>query len=449
MKRFMLAGVLMITAVCIVFVSCRKNEGEASGGNTSSSAKVEELVFWTSAGDRELECYTLLVDQWNKENPSIQVTLEQIAGGSTDITKLMTAVRGGVGPDIYMFDRFAVAQRAAEGLLADMTPYLDKIDPNLKDKYLESAWAETQWRGKTYALPQETDARALYYNPRLLKEAGADLSLFDPKNGPITWEKFKEISMQLNKKDTQGLYTQVGCIPWAFGNSGTYAFFYIFGAPIIDRKAGKLLLDGEPNALAAYQALYDWGSEMDPQKAQTFISSYAPPNNPPAQHAFMIEKVAMVLNGDWYMASLEMYAPELEYGVTYFPVAKAGDKPVTWIGGWSNIVPEGAKHPEAAVKFIHWACGPVGQREYVRITKHLPTYKSLYEEDIFSETHLFFRDLMQYAKSRPVLPIGSAMYSTLARVFSANNLHETTPAQALKDAQDELQPMLEKWLPLD
>src|SRR5688572_32591691 len=32
----------------------------------------------------------------------------------TDVTTLMTAVRGGTGPDLYLFDRFIVAQRAGE-----------------------------------------------------------------------------------------------------------------------------------------------------------------------------------------------------------------------------------------------------------------------------------------------------------------------------------------------
>lgn len=37
----------------------------------------------------------------------------QVPGDETDVSKLMTAVRGGVGPDVYHLDRFTTSQRAA------------------------------------------------------------------------------------------------------------------------------------------------------------------------------------------------------------------------------------------------------------------------------------------------------------------------------------------------
>ena len=45
--------------------------------------------------------------------------------------------------------------------------------PSASD-YLPFAWAETQYQGKTYALPFDTDARALWYNKDLITAAGQD-----------------------------------------------------------------------------------------------------------------------------------------------------------------------------------------------------------------------------------------------------------------------------------
>ena len=65
-----------------------------------------------------------------------------------------------------------------------------------------------------YALPTNTDARVLFYNKQLLREAGFDLSEFDPAQGPIAPDRFKEIAFKLNQTDASGAYTRLGFAPW-------------------------------------------------------------------------------------------------------------------------------------------------------------------------------------------------------------------------------------------
>src|SRR5688572_24388716 len=81
----------------------------------ASAQDATEVVFWTEHTEPDLSAMQMIVDNFNAENADVQVSLVQVVGDETDITKLMTAVRGGVGPDIYLLDRFTVAQRAAEG----------------------------------------------------------------------------------------------------------------------------------------------------------------------------------------------------------------------------------------------------------------------------------------------------------------------------------------------
>ena len=58
-----------------------------------------------------------IVEAFNTANPDICVKMTIVPGAETDIAKLLTSIRGGVAPDVYMADRFTVAQRAAEGVL--------------------------------------------------------------------------------------------------------------------------------------------------------------------------------------------------------------------------------------------------------------------------------------------------------------------------------------------
>src|SRR4029079_9681731 len=124
----------------------------------------------------------------------------------TDVAKLLTSIRGGVAPDVYMADRFTVPQRAAEGVLA---PLPDAVAGMASD-YLPFAWAETQFQGKTYALPFDTDARALWYNKDLITAAGQDPAQLDMSKGPATIEAVTKIADAINKKDSSGNYSVMG-----------------------------------------------------------------------------------------------------------------------------------------------------------------------------------------------------------------------------------------------
>ena len=119
--------------------------------NPAGAQEATEVVFWTEHTEPDLSSMQNIVDSFNAENADVQVNLVQVVGDETDVTKLMTAVRGGVGPDIYLLDRFTVAQRAAEGLLQDLTDFIGEED--LSEVYIPFAWAEANFQGRTYALP--------------------------------------------------------------------------------------------------------------------------------------------------------------------------------------------------------------------------------------------------------------------------------------------------------
>lgn len=98
-----------------------------------------QLKFWlpSSLGVPEKAAYQAAADAFSKQNPSIKATVEAMPGSETDVAKLMTAVRSGAGPDLAVIDRFTVAQRAAAGLLADLTPFIKKEGKDLSQEYAE------------------------------------------------------------------------------------------------------------------------------------------------------------------------------------------------------------------------------------------------------------------------------------------------------------------------
>jgi multiple sugar transport system substrate-binding protein len=359
----------------------------------------------------------------------------------------MTAVRGGTGPDVYMLDRFTVAQRASDGLLEDLTADLAKLDPNLKSKYLAFAWDEDQYKGKTYGLPFDTDTRGLYYNKQMLRDAGIDPAELDKKNGPITLDRLREIARKIDTKDAQGNYTKIGFIPQA-EQGWHYTWGFLFGGEFADLKAGKVT-PTNPGVVAGFQYLYDYNKEMGVQQVQAFISSYMPQNNPPQNHPFITGHLAMMITGDWHLNTMRTYAPDVDYDITYIPSAKKGDKPSTWAGGWTFVVPTGSKKKEAAIRFIHWACGADGQRIYTRDSGHCPTLLSISNEAaIFTEKQDYFRQALSFTKSRPPLPVGALYWDALSTAQDMVVQNVQPPLQALQQAEQQVQPQLNKFLPL-
>jgi multiple sugar transport system substrate-binding protein len=439
MKRFLpVIGLLM---VCMIsFFSCQKKDGGAA-------AQAEKVVFWTSHGPPDNAILQNIAETYNATNPAVQVEFVQVPGSETDVTSLMTAVRGGTGPDVYMLDRFTVAQRASDGFLEDLTADLAKLDPDLKSKYLAFAWDEDQYRGKTYGLPFDTDTRGLYYNKQMLRDAGIDPAELDKQNGPITLDRLREIARKIDTKDAQGNYTKVGFIPQV-EQGWHYTWGFLFGGEFADLKAGKVT-PTDPGVVAGFQYLYDYNKEMGVSQVQTFISSYMPQNNPPQNHPFITGHLAMMITGDWFLNTMRTYAPDVDYDITYIPSAKQGDQPSTWAGGWTFVVPTGSKRKEAAIRFIHWACGADGQRIYTRDSGHCPTLLSISNETaIFTEKQDYFRQALSFTKSRPPLPVGALYWDALSTAQDMVVQNVQLPLEALQQAEQQVQPQLNKFLPL-
>ena len=406
---------------------------------------VKEVTFWTSHSDPDLITIKKIVQNFNDGHPDINVKLVQVPPGAnveTDVTKLMTAVRGGTGPDVYMLDRFVVAQRAADGLLQDLTPYMNNQD--VLAQHLEFARNEATFAGKPYALPFDTDARALYYNIDMLKAAGVDVSELDPKNGPITLARAGELAAKVDEKNAQGNYDKMGFIPW-FEQGWHYTYGFDFGGSFYDASSCQVTPTNK-EVVAAFQYAYDYAAQKGPQQVQAFRQAFTRPDLPPQQNPFISQQLAMIITGDWMLGNMQRYAPDVNYGVTYIPAATKGGKSVTWAGGWSVVMPQGAKEPEAAFEFMKYFAGEPGQKLYTTETQHMPTITSLLADNsLFKGRHKFFKDLLPDAKNRPPLPVGALYWDELTSAWEKTYLNQQEPLPALEQVASRVQPQLQPF----
>lgn len=408
------------------------------------AAAASEVTVWTSfTGDVELNAIKKIVDGFNKSQQDAQAKVVQVPSQSeSDVTKLMTAVRGGVGPDVYLFNRPFASQRAADGVLQDLTQYLKGED--LSGKYLEFAFNECKFNDQLFALPFDTDARALFYRKDMLAEVGVDEAELDPAKGPITLDRLHAISSLMDKKDSNGSYTRIGFVPW-FAQGWHYTWGYDFGGEFYSPE-GCAVTATNPGVVAGFNYMYEQAKAMGPKQVQEFMSSVNRPDAPPAQNPFYTGSLGFMISGDWELASMATYAPNVKYGVTHIPVPKAGDKPSSWSAGFSVVMPQGAKNPEGAISYMKYMAGEEGQRIYTKDTSHLPTFKALLEDDsLFDASHDFFRKMLSYSRSLPTTPVGALLWDELTTAQDKVKLNEATAEEALQVVEDRVQSQAQQY----
>lgn len=423
----------------------------ACGGNTPSGPPLAGCnsgttlaTFWTSHTPPDSDSLKRIVDAYNKQSTSTCVKMVQVPGSETDIAKLTTAVRSGTGPDVYMLDRFTVAERAAAGVLTDLSSFGAS---SLASNYVSFAWAEANFKGKPYALPFDTDTRALYYRKDILQAAGVDISALDPSKGPPTIDMIRTMANKVNHK-TNGAYDVVGFIPWI--NQGWhYTWGFAYGGSFFDSSSCKVTPD-DPKIVQAFTDMFtNWSKALGVDAVQTFLSSYSPPNQPAQQDPFLTGHLGFVVTGDWVLGQISTYVPNLNYGVTYIPVPHAGDAPATWAGGWSMVIPTGAKNASGGYDFMKYITGEPGQRTYTKETQHTPTIKSLQSDSsLFPGQHQFFINQLPAAHSRPPLPVGAFYWDQLSTAQDASVRGTAAPATALKAAADATNAKLQPFCPL-
>ena len=426
----------------------------ASGANASAvtgaacAQNATVVNFWTSHTPPDSDVIKGMVDTFNQANADICVKMTIVKGSETDTSKLQTAIRGGVAPDVYEVDRFIVAQRAQEGVVEDITAEVG----NLKDQYLDFAWAETQFEGKTFALPFDTDARALWYNKDLVTAAGGDLTKLDMTKGPPTIADVTAIADKISKK-TGDNYDVMGWIPGGPGAGGQpgafdqgwhYTWGFDYGGKFADLAACKVT-PTDPGVVAGYQFMYDWQKAHNPTAVSRWVSTNNPPNAPAASNPFWTGKLGMTISGDWRIAEQAKYAPNGHYGFTFIPVPKAGDKATTWAGGWSMALIPGSKARAQAIKFIEFMDGPDGSKIYTKQSTHLSPLKALQTDDsLYDPQHKVFLGLLPTALSRPPLAVGAYYWDQLTSAQGSVELNTKQPQAALQEVQDKVQAKLDQ-----
>ncbi len=377
------------------------------------------------------------INAFLQANPKYAVDAQYVptTAGTQLSDKLVAAISGGDPPEAARFDRFIVTSWAARGFLTELTSYA-QADKVTQDQFINEGWLEATWKGKLYAVPFDTDLRGLYYNKKQMQDAGVD-----PNKPPTTTDELDALADKLTKKDG-AKYSQMGFIPWAQQGS-LYTYGWIFGGEFYDRNKDVITLD-HPQIVKALEWMVSYAKKYNVDTIDLYSTAFG--NN--EQIPFVSGLTSMVSDGDWEVSTFLKYMkPEMhdQWDIVPYPKAPGGPDQVTWGGGWSTVVPKGAKETDGAWAFSKYL-GTDAAATYSIDTTHIPVYLPVYDvldknKDKFDPRWTKFWPLRSVARFRPNLPVGQELWNAQTQAADLARHGKEEPAAVLsrlnKDVNDQ------------
>jgi multiple sugar transport system substrate-binding protein len=267
------------------------------------------LTFWNGFTGGDGPVMKSLVDKFNAANPNIKVSMN-VYEWADYYQKVPAAVSTGNGPDLGIMHVDQVATNAARGVILSLDDVAASLQLNEED-FSPPVWQAGVYNGKRFAIPLDVHPLGMFYNKKVLQQAG-----LDPEKPPTNAQEYTAALEALKSKGIQGHWAT----PFPFtGTLQFQALTWQFGGQLFDEQATKPLFAEQPGV----QAL-TWLADL-------VKNGYSPKNV--AQDADLIAlqngKNAFNWNGIWTINTLKA-VKGLEWGVSALP--QIGTQPAAWAG---------------------------------------------------------------------------------------------------------------------
>ena len=409
-RRRSIAGVAAISSMVLVLSACGGGGDTGAGSaQTGADGKVT-LEVWDYLGQGSSDtAMKAVVAEFEAKNPDIKVNRTSFA--FADLSK--SIVQGGVGgqvPDVAVVDVVDTQNFAALGLLEDVT----SSQGSKKSEFYEGPWSSTEFDGKTWGLPLNSNNLALYYNKKMFTEAAV--------TAPTTWDELKTTAKTLTTPAHTGIAMSA-----VKSEQGTFQFL-----PFLWQTGGDLntyATDGA-TALTYLKGLVDDGSMS---KA---VANYTQED---ARTQFVTGKTAMMINGPWELQNLKEAG--VDFGVAELPKDKAA---ATGLGGENVVTFAGGKSKEAAQKFLDFITSAEGATIYCNESGQLSARPDLAGKLTSSEDSNMqvFEKQLSVAHARAYggkyAEISAAVQDSLQKVLTG----AATPEAAAQEAAQVIEPRL-------
>ncbi|MDQ0060267.1 ABC transporter substrate-binding protein [Paenibacillus harenae] len=443
-KGFGMTLAMLLTAA-LALSACGSNNSGGNGGNNGGSntpgnnessspdnsgggSKVT-LSFWTLFSGGDGDNMQKLIDEFNKSHPDIQVKNTKLEWGEY-YTKLITAVGNGNGPDIGISHTSRLPDLINQGVVTELDDVAETAGVDW-GTYNENLLSATAVDGKHYAVPIDTHPFIMYYNKKLLRDAG----LLGDDGKPVLEQSADGFIAFL---DTLKQKLPAKVTPFALSNSNDDPFrlwwslyHQLGGNDVISDDLSSASLDA------------DKGAKASEYIQNIYAKGYIKKNDPDFYKNFQSGTAAIMMTGVWATGTWEA-TKELEFGA--MPIPKIFDQEATWGDSHTLILPvtksEDPEKRKAAITFADWIAenGQVWAK-----AGHIPSKPSVFDKQEYKDMpyrgdYASVADTVKFSK--PSTKNWSIRDNALFKYLNEVWASKMTPADAMVKMQDAIQKTL-------
>ena len=386
--------------------------------STRAQVTVEVIHYFTV--ESQHEALNQMQKEFEAANPDIKLKFTYVPFGElVSRTLQMAAVRK--PPGISAIDNPDVLRVAKAGVLKDISADVAKM--KVWEDIYPGPKAAVSDGGKVFGIPIGSNSLALYYNKKMLTDAGVTAP-------PKTWAELTETATKTTKSPVYGIaFSAIN------DEQATWQW-----EPFLWSNGGSLTDLGSEKAKEALQLWVDWVKKGVASKEVVNWNQ----ENVPSQ--FIGGRAATMVMGPWQLSNVKKSG--VDFGIVTIPVPKEGEKPVVPLGGEVWCVLKGdSKVEQAAVKFIEFTQEPERLRKICDTFNYISSVRSIAKQQGEANPELQpFVDQMDTARARS--QDGGAKYpdiSLATRTAIQRALTgEATAEAALKEAAAKIKEILAK-----
>jgi multiple sugar transport system substrate-binding protein len=383
------------------------------------------------------------VGLFNTEHPKLDLQIDPV---NQDIEKVIVQSLAGVGPDLIdCRDANQLGAYVKAGIAWDVTDELKKHGIDLKTQVWPSMIPFCIYEGRAYGVPTNSAANAIWINKDAFQAAGIPL----PKT-PWTWDQFILLAQKLTIRDKDGRPTQFGFLMdwWNFGH-----FEATFGGHLFTPDGTQCALNS-PGNIQALQLMHDlvYKYRVTPSPVEESGMASTGGWGSGTTNLFGAKRAAMALGGRWWLANLRtMQGQHLSVVESPYGTVRAAST-----NGRGTLINVKSPHREEALQFLLYLASPEYEKLIDQQADGIAAFKKYCQGPAFElnpeHPEENYNDAWRAASEEAVAPEtspyvnGQVVENILNKQIDLVKSDVKTPAQAMKDAADQVNAEIQKKL---
>ena len=393
---------------------------------------IVKIMFHVDKSSTEGQAYQKRINAFNAAYKDKGIKAQAIfkarsAGASGYETELQNNQLEGTLADIITFDAPNTAAYADSGLLYDISNLISAEDQ-------EKFFSLNTYDGKLYGLPIQESSAGFYYNKKLFRAAGIDVSGYTAEN-PWTFAQFKDVCARLKSSGVTAVDMRLDATKDETAPYLLYPFIYAAGGSFVSNDG--YTANGYYNSAATAN-----GFQFIKDLISSGYTSYAI-----GATDFFTGKVGMYLSSGWTIPDLdnkyrETFASRDDWGLLPYPKEVSA---ASATGSWSYAITNNHhKDKTAIVELLKWMTSVESAVAITDATGMIPARKDAVKNySVGSPEYTLLKQLELSGKERPVTvayPTFSTTFNQVIFGLGNSNVNDLlkTATNTLQDAMDKV-----------